>query len=315
MNSSLSLARFLGSFFLCVFWVGCASVAPPVACDLPPIPDSRLPERGISAHRGGLFGCPVNTVGAFQRAVCQGVHQIEFDVRATADAAIVVAHDDRVTDGQGKTVIISESKLVDVQELRLEPCTGSETLQQIPTLDEALAVMPQNIWLNIDIKENDPLLARLVAETVKKSNRFHQVIFSARKPSDLAVRRVSRKDERASWISNMSRQIFRGQYVDTTIHSCDEFIQLSFLRGRPGEETMNRLKQAGVRVNYSWLREKKEGHLKKDLKDLYSREVDFVLVDHAKPAMKAACELHIKPLIPKLNGKLPTFCPTIPRCP
>ena len=315
MTVQLSFVRLIGACLAGLFWYGCASTAPPVLCELPSVPDSRLPKQGISAHRGGLLGCPVNTVGAFQRAICRGVHQIEFDVRATVDAAIVVAHDDRVTDSYGKTLNISESTLADVQKLQFKPCTESTAREHIPTLEEALAIMPQNIWLNIDIKKNDPLFARLVTEVVQHANRSHQVIFSARKPSDLAIRRVSRVGEERIWVNNMSRQLFRGQYVDTTINSCDEFIQLSFLRARPGKQTMTRLKQAGIRVNYSWLREKKENRLREDLQDLFSRDVDFVLVDHTEPAMKAACALNIQPVMPQLNGKLPSFCSAPPRCP
>ncbi len=118
--------------------------------------------------------------------------------------------------------------------------------------------MPHNIWISVDIKEDNPLVGRLVAETVAKAQRFNQIIFGAHDDTDLAVRRVAEEIDEETWIANMSRKIFRSQYVDTTINSCDEFIQLSYLRGRPGRETMFQLKQAGIRVNYSWLRDEDE---------------------------------------------------------
>jgi glycerophosphoryl diester phosphodiesterase len=138
---------------------GCASHL--VACERSHTPKHDLPERGISAHRGGLLGCPLNTVEAFQRAICRGVHQIEFDVRATADDVIVVAHDDHVT-GQDQTLHISESTLDQVQKLELAPCLEEQKAQHIATLKQALSIMPQNIWINVDIKNNDlPRYARL----------------------------------------------------------------------------------------------------------------------------------------------------------
>ena len=84
----------------------------------------------------------MNTIGAFQRAICRGVHQIELDVRATADDVVVVAHDDHVSD-KDQTLHISKSTLAEVQSLKLEPCTGEEKEARIPTFEEALAVMPQ----------------------------------------------------------------------------------------------------------------------------------------------------------------------------
>ncbi|MCA9422608.1 MAG: glycerophosphodiester phosphodiesterase family protein [Nitrospira sp.] len=256
----------------------------------------------------------MNTIGAFQRAICLGVHQIELDVRSTADGVLVVAHNDRVTDEQGGTLRISESTLAQVQNLWLEPCAGEVMGQRIPTFKEALAVMPQNVWINVDLKEDDPLVGRLVAETVAKANRFNQIIFGAREDTDQAVRRVAEKAGAESWVANMSREILRYQYVDTTITSCDEFIQLSFLRGRPGIETINQLKQAGIRVNYSWLRDEDESELRGDLSDLFDRGVDFVLVDHALPAMDAVCALGMTPVVPDWKGTPPFSCPQPPRC-
>jgi len=301
-------------------WLGCASIPSPVTCELSHTPKPSLPERGISAHRGGLLECPVNTVGPFQRAICRGVHQIELDVRATADGVIVVAHDDHVTDADDHTLRISESILTEVQELRLKPCTGKVEKERIPTLEEALAVMPQNIWINVDIKDNDPHVAKLVAETVAKVHRFDQVIFAARDKAAPAVRKVARKTGTQSWIANMSREIFRCQYIDTTITSCAEFIQLvtvpyvPFVRGKPNQSTMDRLNDAGVRVNYSWIREEDESELRRELEDLFNRGIDFVLVDHVEQAMNAADSLGVPSLIPRWDSSSLPPGMELPRC-
>ncbi len=302
-------------------WLGCASTSSPVTCELPHIPKPDLPERGISAHRGGLLGCPVNTIGAFQRAICRGVHQIELDVRATADDVIVIAHDDLVTDADGHTLRISESTLTEVQELSFRPCTGEVEKERIPTLGEALAIMPQNLWINVDIKNNDPRMAKLVAETVAKAHRFNQVIFATRDKAAPAVRQVAREAGTKSWVANMSREFFRCQYVDATINSCAEFIQLvevpylPFVRGKPSQDIMYRLKEGGVRVNYSWLREESDSELRRELRDLFNRGVDFVLVDHVGQAMEAACAMGIAPLVPRWNDRPPFICSDRPpRC-
>ncbi len=302
-----------------VLWLGSAS--PTVAYELRPSPKPDLPKRGISAHRGGLLGCPVNTIGAFQRAVCQGVHQIELDVRATEDNVIVIAHDDQIT-GQHQTLQISESTIDQLRKLELPACAGApEKNEHIPTFEEALAMMPENIWVNVDIKNNDPRVGKLVAETVGRAHRFDQVMFAARDKAVPTIRQVAKEAESQSWIVNMNRKLFRCQYVNATINSCAEFIQLvelpyiPFVRGKPNHDTMERLKDAGVRVNYSWLRAEEEEKLKEELQDLFNRKIDFVLVDHVEQAMKAADTLGIPRLIPYWNhatlktDQAPFHCP------
>ncbi len=280
---------------------GCAST--PVSCPLPQTPHINLPTRGISAHRGGLLGCPGNTVGAFQRAIDRGVHQIELDVRLTTDDIVVVAHDDEITD-KARTLHISESTLQEIQTLNLESCEGETQPQHVPTLEEALAIMPSNIWINVDMKNNDPHVATLVAETVAEAKRMDQVIFSARKKAVPSVRLVAKENERQSWVGNMSRELFRSQYINATIRSCAEFIQLieipylPFIRGKPSPETMARLDEAGIRVNYSWLRGNDEEELQHNLQDLFNRGIEFVLVDHVEQAMNAADKLNIPRLVP-----------------
>jgi glycerophosphoryl diester phosphodiesterase len=295
-------------------WLGCASSH--VDCEPPrPRPAPGLPERGISAHRGGELGCPENTLGAFRRAICRGAQQIELDVRATADGALVVAHDDRVTGEGGETLRISRETLERVRELKLGKCEGEAESQGIPTFAEALAIMPRNIWLNVDIKASDPLLARLVAETVAETDRFQHVVFGSRGDADLAMRRIAREAGTESWIGNMNRRIFRCQYVDDTIAGCDDFIQLFHLRGEPRREIVDELKSEGVRVNYSWLGQEEQSDLAEELDSLFERGVDFVLVDHVEPAMAAACQLGIEPVVPDWNGDAPFECDPPPGCP
>jgi glycerophosphoryl diester phosphodiesterase len=236
------------------------------------------------------------------------------DVRATADGALVVAHGDRVTSELGETLHISHETLDEVRRVKLGRCEGEGEAQGIPTLEEAFAVMPRNIWLNVHIKASDPLLARLVAETVAEADRFHQVIFGTRGKAPLAVRRVAKRAGTESWIANMNRKILGCQYVDDTIAGCADFIQFFYMRGRPREKTVRELKSEGVRVNYSWLRQKERTELEERLASLFARGVDFVLVDHVAPAMTAACQLGIEPVVPEWSDGAPFECDPPPAC-
>ena len=315
-NGFRSWLVILGSTIFCV---GCASNPPLVSCQSSSLQIGDLPERGISAHRGGRTGCPDNSLGAFQRAICLGVHQIELDVRTTKDKVLVVAHDDAMTGQHGDVIRLSQSTLAEVKRLNLGACSDGQTCEQhIPTLEEVLAIMPMNIWINLDVKENRPEVGRQVVSIVAQANRLQQTIFSVRDKAARAIREYEKETAKQVWISNMSREFLRRQYVESTISSCNEFIQLVNLpfvfRGKPCDETMDRLKQARVRVNYSWLRVDKVRQLRDELADLFERRVDFVLVDHPKAAMQAAQSLGIIPIVPRWKGPPPFPCSEPPQC-
>ena len=94
------------------------------------------------------------------------------------------------------------------------------TPEHIPTLEKALAIMPENLWINIDIKKGNPLIAGIVAEIVSKTHRFDQSIFATRDKAAPAVRQVAKEAGTNSWIANMNRVLLRCQYVEATINSC-----------------------------------------------------------------------------------------------
>lgn len=110
-----------------------------------------LPSRGICAHRGG--GGTENTLVALQEAVRLGAHMVEFDIAITRDGTLVLMHDttvNRTTDGTGKVIdlTLAELKRLDAGVKTDARFAGT----RVPTLVEALAVLPRNIWINVDFK-------------------------------------------------------------------------------------------------------------------------------------------------------------------
>ena len=117
----------------------------------------------VTAHRGFSGKYPENTIAAFEAAYRSGVDIVEFDVRATADKALVILHDetvDRTTDGSGQ---VSEINLADLQQLNASHwhgtcdkgsrvCKPSLETAKIPTLDEVLNFFSdKDVGLNIQI--------------------------------------------------------------------------------------------------------------------------------------------------------------------
>lgn len=120
------------------------------------------------AHRGlhdAAHGVIENTLSAAAAAAAKG-YNIEIDVLLSADAEIVVFHDDtleRLTTASGRVDART------MAELRAIPLEG--TSDRIPTLDEVLAVVDGRVGLCIELKSEfprrpDDRLVRRVAEVL-----------------------------------------------------------------------------------------------------------------------------------------------------
>ena len=247
-----------------------------------------LPHVGLCAHRGANNTHPENTLTAFREAIRLGAHMIEFDVQMSRDSVLVVIHDktvDRTTNGKGKVAELSLSELKN-----LDAGSWKNSIyknERIPTLQEALDIMPINIWLNIHVKDNDDI-GREVAYLINKNNRIHQAVIACKPETAKAIRKV---DQRIK-ICNMERGKNSDQYVTDTIELKSDFIQLKDRADPFLPELTNRLKQNGIRVNYYGTNSADK------LKHLFAAGVDFPLVDDLCRMMKAANEIGIKPIDP-----------------
>ena len=181
-----------------------------------------LPNRGISAHRGASETHPENTLAAFREAIRLGAHQIEFDIHLTSDKKLVVIHDPtvaRTTDGPGEVakMTLAQIKKLDAGSWKLASLAG----ERVPTFDEALAMMPRDIWLNCHLK-GGPELAQAVTKTIVQAGREHQAFLACGHQAASAAREVFPD----ILICNMQRQGRSSEYVRATIDNNDAFIQL-----------------------------------------------------------------------------------------
>jgi glycerophosphoryl diester phosphodiesterase len=229
---------------------------------------------------------PENTMAAFREAVRLGAHMIELDVRTTKDGHLVILHDetvDRTTNGKGKIseLTIDEVKHLDAGSWKSEEFAG----EKIPTLGEALAVMPPNIWLNIHIKGGKKL-GKMVAGVIVDENRVHQAFLAS--GSDAA--NGAKEIDRDIMICNMERQGDRNEYINETIRQGSEFIQLLGRRkDQCIESEMVKLKQHHIRINYCCT------DSPADVKTLINHGVDFILTDKLSEILEVAESVGIKP--------------------
>ncbi len=250
-----------------------------------------LPERGVSAHRGASTTHPENTLAALREALRLGAHQIEFDVAMSRDEKLVLLHDDtvdRTTNGRGKVVDLTLKQL---KELDAGAWKGARFAgERIPTLDEALALMPQNIWLNIHLKGGEKL-ARRVTQRLVVHDRLHQSFLACSAPAARAAKETSA----AVKICNMERQANSTAYVDQTIAAGSDFIQL--LGGQSvSREHVEKLKAHGVRINYCCTNDENQ------LSDLLAVGVEFPLVDDLATMLSVAEAAGVPRLVPRYRG-------------
>lgn len=114
----------------------------------------------VAAHRAAHNNFPENSIPAIKETIKLGVDIAELDVKVTKDGVPVLMHDgtiDRTTTGSGKP---SDYTLKELKEFRLKH-EGEITDYQIPTFDEALKLIKNNIMVDIDLKTDqlDPIIA------------------------------------------------------------------------------------------------------------------------------------------------------------
>ncbi|MFT5696755.1 MAG: glycerophosphoryl diester phosphodiesterase [Myxococcota bacterium] len=209
-------------------------------------PAPSMPTTGLAAHRGAAESHPENTIAALEEAVRLGAAQIEFDVRGTADKKLVVLHDatvNRTTDGKGRVeeMSLAEIRALDAGAWKDAAFTG----ESVPTLREALAALPRDRWLNVNIK-GKPWVAVASAQLLAEEERLGQSFLAVdEKGARAAVQAVP---EVAFCL--LERKSNRESYIRASIRAGAQFIQLHKRRGTPSPEDIERLRDAGLRINH-----------------------------------------------------------------
>lgn len=247
-----------------------------------------MPERGIAAHRGASGTHPENTLVAFEEAIRLGAHQIEFDVQMTKDGHIVLMHDATVNRTTNGTGAVSDLTLAEIRALDAGSWKGPQFAgEQVPTLDEALAMMPHNIWLNVHVK-GGAALAQAAALEIIGQQRAHQAFLATERNPAQAARELYED----ILIGNMEGRANVAQYVAQTIAHGDAFVQFLHTARMPTPEEIAALKEAEVHINYYGTNDPAA------LAGLYAAGIEFPLVDHVAPMIAAAQELGIEPWQP-----------------
>ena len=223
------------------------------------------------AHRGDVESAPENTIPALRAAVEKGAKQIEFDLALTSDGHLVLMHDytvDRTTDGSGKVGDLTFETIRALDAGRWFDVRFNG--EQVPTLEEALAAIPEHVRCNVHLK-GEPELARVAAKEIQRLGRLDQCFLACTVDQINAAREVVPTIQTC----NMSRQTGdRAAYIAKTIELECEFIQL---HQRDGYENLQaevqQLHAAGVTVNWFGANDAKLMQI------LIDANVDYILTD------------------------------------
>ncbi|MEZ3144453.1 glycerophosphodiester phosphodiesterase [Halobaculum sp. MBLA0143] len=101
----------------------------------------------VFAHRGCPARGPENTVAAFRRAAAR-VPAVELDARRCGSGELVVFHDDTLDRLLGLDGRVAETSLD-----RLQSRGVLDSDERVPTLSTALAAIPDDVTVNVELKE------------------------------------------------------------------------------------------------------------------------------------------------------------------
>ena len=129
----------------------------------------------VFGHRGYSAKYPENTLEAFKAAFDVGADGVELDIRFTKDKHIVILHDEDLKRLFGIEKKLSEMNFCEVQEITKE--------RRIPRLDEVLDLVPEDRWVIVEMKEEEPavhavykILSRKMEERTIFSSFNHDLI-------------------------------------------------------------------------------------------------------------------------------------------
>ena len=248
---------------------------------------------------------PENSLASLKEAVRLGAHMIEFDLRESKEGEILVFHDktlERMSDGTG---LVKDFTVAELRKLRLRcPRTGALTEERIPTLREALEILPRDVWLNLHVKarpvpvgfwtrlfggfrrreEQPPFPVRLT-RLLAAEKRLHQTVLACL-PVQAAIARAENPDVQ---ICSLERRHDARAAVQAAIGDRAQFIQMSDKRA-PTLELMSELKRHGMRVTYGF------ADSPESVRQLFARGVDFPLVNNLHELMPHAAAMGLEPV-------------------
>jgi glycerophosphoryl diester phosphodiesterase len=130
------------------------------------------------AHRSGAGVFPENSLEGVQRAYRLGYTGVEVDVRATADGAFVLFHDDSCQRLLGVEGAMAERTLSGLQALHLR-LRGVVSACHVPTLDTVLSAFGDSLLFYLDVKVTTLSQADAIAAIIERHHAFQNTFVAS----------------------------------------------------------------------------------------------------------------------------------------
>jgi glycerophosphoryl diester phosphodiesterase len=174
-----------------------SSAAPPAGAQ--PLEGNAMPL--IVAHRGASGEAPENTLASFKLAWLKQADAIEGDFHLTRDRKIVCIHDATTGRVAGRNLVVAQSTLADLRALDVGAWKGAPWQgQQIPTLEEVLALVPPGKKLYLEIKSGPEILPPLKEALAAAKLKSDQVILLCFDKTVLEQCRTVLPDLKTFWL-------------------------------------------------------------------------------------------------------------------
>lgn len=176
----------LALFAIVLFLLWCYATARPAPLTSLSLRHRRSPLAIAHGDEAGNGLYPGNTLLYLKKMVELGVDALELDLNLTADAHLVLMHDntvDRTSDGSGAVIdmTLEELRALNVahnwsRDDRDYPYRDKPL--RVATIDEVFAALPETSII-IELKNDDPLAARVLSESIEKAGCEARVIVSS----------------------------------------------------------------------------------------------------------------------------------------
>ncbi len=164
----------------------------------------------VIAHRGASAAAPENSLAALRLARELGADGVEFDVQRCRTGELVVFHDRTLARCTGALGTLVETPFEALRELSLDRVDSGRAGARIPTLEEFLAAVPADLFLNLEVKIDDLVeapLGRACVEALARVGRDRRAIVSSFHPAallhalaaDRSVARAALVEASADW--------------------------------------------------------------------------------------------------------------------
>jgi glycerophosphoryl diester phosphodiesterase len=177
---------------------------------LAPIPS---PAVEIIAHRGASYDAPENTLAALRLGYEQQADTDELDIHVSRDGQIVVIHDGDTKRTAGVEKLVEDQTLEELRQLDAgsfkDPRFAGE---KIPTLAEALAIIPEGRRLFIEIKCGATVLPELERVLAASGRKPEQLVLISFKYDVLATAKKRLPQYLAYWIVGYGKDKKTGEH-------------------------------------------------------------------------------------------------------